>query len=71
VRTLRQAAALLEAARSADTLLPLAAALGFEPVALPLDASTRQALGIPADVADARIVRGPGALLALLFVGSA
>jgi hypothetical protein len=71
VRTLRQAAALLEAARSADTLLPLAAALGFEPVALPLDASTRQALGIPADVADARIVRGPGALRALLVVGAA
>jgi hypothetical protein len=70
VRTLRQAAALLEAARSADTLLPIAVALGLEPVALPLDSPTRQALGVPADVADACIARGPGALRALLVVAA-
>ena len=70
MRTLRQAAALLEAARSADTLLPIAVALGLEPVALPLDESTRHALGVPAGVGDARIVRGPGALRALLVVAA-
>jgi hypothetical protein len=70
VRTLRQAAALLDAARSVDTLLPIAVALGLEPVALPLDESTRRALGLPAEVTDARIVRGPGALRALLVVAA-
>jgi len=68
VRTLRDAAALLAAASSIDALLPLATTLGFEPVALPIDSDTRAALGIPSDVADARIVRGPGALRALLLV---
>ena len=71
MRTLRDAATLLSAASSADTLLPLAVALGFEPVALPLDERTRTSLGISADATDARIVRGTGALRALLLVTSA
>ncbi|HEV7990910.1 MAG TPA: N-6 DNA methylase [Gemmatimonadaceae bacterium] len=71
MRTLRDAAALLTAADSADTLLPLAIALGFEPVALPLDEHTRASLGIPDEVIDARIVRGTGALRALLIVACA
>ena len=70
MRTLRDAAALLSAASSTDTLLPLAIALGFEPVALPLDRQTRTTLGIPDDVCDARIVRGTGALRALLIASN-
>ena len=66
VRTLRHAAALLAAARSIDTLLPIAAELSFEAVALPLDADTRAALGIPEDAGETRLVRGRGALRALL-----
>jgi hypothetical protein len=66
VRTLRHAAALLAAARSIDTLLPIAAELSFEPAALPLDVDTRAALGIPDDAGETRLVRGRGALRALL-----
>ena len=71
MRTLRHAADLLTAACSADTLRPLAIELGFEPVALPLDESTRSSLGISSDVTDARVVRGKGALRALLLVTTA
>jgi N-6 DNA Methylase len=66
VRTLRHAATLLGAAQSIDTLLPIAAELSFEPLALPLDDTTRAALGIPDDAGEARLVRGRGALRALL-----
>ena len=66
VRTLRHAAALLGAAQSIDTLLPIAAELSFEPSALPLDDTTRDALGIPEDAGEACLVRGHGALRALL-----
>ncbi|MDB4881932.1 MAG: hypothetical protein JWL95_698, partial [Gemmatimonadetes bacterium] len=69
MRTLRQAAALLAAATSAATLLPIATELGLEPVSLPLDDQTRASLGVPPAVRDAHIVRGPGALRALLVVG--
>ena len=66
MRTLRHAAALLGAAQSIDTLLPIAAELSFEPLALPLDDATRAALGIPDDAGEARLVRGRGALRALI-----
>jgi N-6 DNA Methylase len=68
VRSLRHAAALLTAARSIDTLVPIAAELAFEPSALPLDAPTRAALGIPDDAGEIRLLRGRGALRALLVV---
>ena len=68
MRSLRHAAALLAAARSVDTLLPLAAELAFDPAPLPLDAGTRTALGIPEEVGDVRLLRGRGALRALLVV---
>ena len=67
VRTLRHAAALLTAAHSIETLLPIAAELSFEPTALPLDADTRAALGIPDETGEASLVRGRGALRALLL----
>jgi hypothetical protein len=66
VRTLRHAAALLASASCADTLLPIAIELGLEPVSLPLDVDTRAALGVPSTITDACIVRGSGALRALL-----
>ena len=66
VRTLRHAATLLGAAQSIDSLLPIAAELSFEPLALPLDDATRSALGIPDDAGEARLVRGRGALRALI-----
>ena len=66
VRTLRHAAALLGAAQSIDTLLPIAAELSFEPLALPLDDATRAGLGIPDDAGEACLVRGRGALRALV-----
>jgi hypothetical protein len=68
VRTLRHAATLLSAADSVDTLLPIAGEMGLEPLALPLDDELRAALGLSAEVSEARIVRGPGALRALLIV---
>ena len=67
MRTLRHAAALLAAAQSIDTLLPVVAELGFDPVAMPLDATTRAALGIPDQAGETRLVRGRGALRALLI----
>jgi hypothetical protein len=66
VRTLRHAADLLAAAQSIDTLLPIAAELSFDSTSLPLDGDTRAALGIPDDAGETRLVRGNGALRALL-----
>ena len=66
MRTLRHAAALLAAAQSIDTLLPIAAELSFDPAALPLDDGTRAALGISDDAGEVRLARGQGALRALL-----
>jgi len=66
VRTLRQAAALLARATSTDGLLALANTLGFEGAALALDADTRANLGISDSACDVRLMRGRGALRALL-----
>ena len=68
MRSLRHGAALLAAARSIDTLLPIAAELAFEPAPLALDDATRAALGIPGDAGEVRLMRGRGALRALLVV---
>ncbi len=68
MRTLRQAAALLSAA-SHDGLLALAATLGFEGAAQPLDDATRVSLGLPATLTDVHLVRGRGARRALIVVG--
>ncbi|MFI5257497.1 MAG: DNA methyltransferase, partial [Gemmatimonadales bacterium] len=70
MRTLRQAAALLTRATTPDGLHALAAALGFGAAALALDGESRVDLNIPDGVADLRLVRGDGALRALLVVAS-
>ena len=70
MRSLRHTAALLAAAHSIDTLLPIAAELSFDPVPLALDDATRTALGIPDDAAEIRLLRGRGALRALLVVAA-
>ncbi|HEX6599384.1 MAG TPA: DNA methyltransferase [Gemmatimonadaceae bacterium] len=71
MRTLRQAAALLARATTTDGLLALAGALGFDGAAIPLDADTRASLGIPATAGDVRLMRGSGALRALLVLAPA
>ena len=68
MRSLRHAAALLAAARSIDTLLPVAAELSFDPAPLALDDTTRAALGIPEEAGEVRLLRGRGALRALVVV---
>ncbi|HEX5970553.1 MAG TPA: DNA methyltransferase [Gemmatimonadaceae bacterium] len=68
MRTLRQAAALLARAHTHDGLLALASALGFDGAAIPLDAATRANLGIPPSAGDVRLMRGSGALRALLVL---
>ena len=68
VRTLRQAAALLARATTNDGLLSLAGALGFDGAALVLDADTRANLGIPDSAGEVRLMRGRGALRALLVL---
>ena len=68
VRTLRQAAALLARASTDDGLLTLAGALGFDGAALVLDADTRGNLGVPDIAGDVRLMRGRGALRALLVL---
>ncbi|MCY7380580.1 MAG: hypothetical protein LH467_14730 [Gemmatimonadaceae bacterium] len=65
MRTLRQAASLLSAP-TPDGLAAIAATLGFEHAPQPLDAPTRAALGLPPELRDTRLVRGRGALRALL-----
>ena len=66
MRTLRHAADLISAANTPDGRIALAQALGFEPLARPVDHDTKHRLGIPREVGDAQIVRGQGALRALL-----
>ena len=68
MRSLRHAASLLGAASSIDSLVPIAAELGFDPAPLSLDVATRTALGVPDDAGDVRLLRGRGALRALLVV---
>ncbi|HKG92382.1 MAG TPA: N-6 DNA methylase [Gemmatimonadaceae bacterium] len=62
---LRSAAALLQAAATADALAPLLAEVGFPAPPLPLDADARRALGLPDELREVRVARGPGALRAL------
>jgi hypothetical protein len=66
VRTLRHAAALLSSARSLEGLLPLAAELGIHGDPVRVEGANRRALGVPDDVLDAYLVRGPGAIRALI-----
>ena len=66
MRTLRHAAALLANAYSLDTLRPIATELGILGDPLPVDDANRRALGVPACVHDAHVVRGPGAIRALI-----
>lgn len=66
MRTLRAAAALLEAAESIDHLEPIARALGAG-ASLPLDPVARNALGLNDDVTGARVAPGRGALRVLLL----
>jgi hypothetical protein len=68
VRTLRQAAALLARATTNDGLLSLASVLGFDGAALVLDADIRANLGVPDLAGEVRLVRGRGALRALLVL---
>ena len=67
MRTLRHAAERLAAANTASGRLAIASALGFDPIALPVDEDSARRLGLPAEVASAQIVRGRGALRALLL----
>jgi hypothetical protein len=71
MRTLRQAAALLAHATSTGGLGAVAAALGFDGAALALDAETRLRLGIPNSACEARLMRGAGALRALVLLAPA
>jgi hypothetical protein len=71
VRTLRQAAALLARATNHDGLLTLAGTLGFDGAALLLDADTRGNLGIADTAGEVRLMRGRGALRALLVLAPA
>ncbi|MEP6691627.1 MAG: DNA methyltransferase [Gemmatimonadaceae bacterium] len=66
MRSLREAALLLSAADSLDSLGTIAAALGFGSDALPLDRDAWIALGIEEELAEARIASGGGALRALI-----
>lgn len=68
MRTLRQAAVLLSHATSTDGLIAVASALGFDGAALTIDPETRIGLGIPVPAGEVRLIRGTGALRALLFL---
>ncbi len=57
---------LLANASSIDRLQPILSGLGFETGATPADPTTRAALRIPPDYRDVAIVRGAGALRALI-----
>lgn len=70
MRTLRQAAALLSAP-TPDGLLALASTLGFDGPVLPLDAATRASFALPPEVTEVRLVRGRGAMRALLVMAPA
>jgi hypothetical protein len=68
VLTLRQAAEQLHAAHSPSGRVVLAASLGFCSEAQSVDAETAGRLSLPPNIADVVIIRGRGALRALLFV---
>ena len=65
--TLRHSAELLAAADSFDGRCALAAHLGFDAAALPIDADAARRLGLPPDIGRAHIIAGRGALRALLI----
>ena len=65
--TLRAAAVLLAAATDVTSLEPIAAVIGCTGAPASLDATSRNALGIPDDCDTARVARGPGTLRALLL----
>jgi hypothetical protein len=67
VRTLRSAAARLAAAGGLADLVPLVAELGFTAPPIPLDTGARGAMMLPADVSNAAVGAGPGALRTLLL----
>src|SRR4051812_16729689 len=62
------AAGLLRSASAADDLIPIAAALGFDPSPIRLDDEARTAFGLDSSFGDVRMVRGPGTLRAIAFV---
>ena len=66
--TLRAAAGLLRAASTADELLPIAAAIGFDPSPTRLDDEARSAFGLDSSFGEVRLLRGPGARRAITFV---
>lgn len=65
--SLRRAAELLAGASALEPLAAIARELGFHGPARDLDILTRQAIGVPAEVSQARICRGPGSTRALLL----
>ncbi|MEP6731570.1 MAG: DNA methyltransferase, partial [bacterium] len=67
MRTLRHSAEHLAAANTAAGRLAIATSLGFDAVALPVDDESARRLGLPIDITAAQIVRGRGALRALLI----
>ena len=68
MRTLRQAASLLSHAARTDGLVAIAGSLGFDGAALPLDPDTRASLGVPESAGEVWLMRGNGALRALLVI---
>ncbi len=68
MRTLRDAADLLAAADSIESLTPIAAALGCAGIPSPLDRETRHALGLDDPVVEAHVAAGTGAIRALMLV---
>ena len=68
MKTLERAAAVLQDATSLDKLAALLEEMGFPSPLLPLDESSATALGLPADVRQARITQGAGALRGLAIL---
>ena len=66
MQTLRSFAERLASADTLDSLASLVADIGCDGSPSPLDADTRQKLGLERDVADARIAAGSGALRAVV-----
>ena len=65
--SLHRAAELLAAASALESLATIARELGFSGPARDLDIVTREAIGVPAEVSQAHICRGPGSTRALLL----
>ncbi len=67
MHSLRAAAELLGAAATPDLLAGVVGAIGFDQVPATLDDDTRRGLGLPAEVLEARVASGRGALRALIL----